>query len=132
MTLRTITYDTTTHKLVPIEPTEIQIQQGCLSQTIGEFVSYEGWWNAHSSAVSRRIRNLIAKDYRAMIAAAPEYQEPENPLDTPLPCDIKVGHGAIGKGCKLNTLVLRMNALYDLAMKNQDNKKDDDEDKKVA
>lgn len=42
-------------------------------------------------------------------------QAPDNPLDTPLPCDIKVGHVTIGKGCKLSTLVLRMNVLYDMA-----------------
>lgn len=72
MTLRTITFDDSTHKVVPLEPTEIQIQQGCISQTIGNFASYEEWWNAHSSGVSQRIRDLIAKYYRYMIAAAPE------------------------------------------------------------
>lgn len=119
MTLRTATYDTETHKICPIEADEIQIQQGCLSQTIGKFANYEEWWNSHSSGVSERIRDLIAKDYRAMIAAAPEYQEPENPLDTPLPCDIRIGAGTIKKGCKLSVLVHRMNVLYQMAMKTQ-------------
>ena len=119
MTLRTVTYDTETHKICPIEADEIQIQQGCLSQTIGKFANYEEWWNSHSSGVSERIRDLIAKDYRAMIAAAPEYQEPENQLDMPLPCDIRIGAGTIKKGCKLSVLVARMNVLYQLAMKTQ-------------
>jgi len=90
----TVTYDTATHKIVPIEPTELMINDGEV------FAS-----NATLC-------------YRDMIEAAPEYKESENPLDTPLPCDIKVGHGTIGKGCKLSTLVLRMNVLYNLAMKN--------------
>ncbi len=65
-------YDTATHKIVPIEPTEEMIQQGCMTQARDEHATYEDWWNTHSSGVSRIIRDLIAKDYRAMIAAAPE------------------------------------------------------------
>ena len=76
MTLRTVTYDDSTHKIVPIDPTEEMIQQGCMAQARDEHATYEDWWNTHSSGVSRIIRDLIAKDYRAMIAAAPEYQEP--------------------------------------------------------
>lgn len=119
MTLRTVTYDESKFKIVPIEADEIQIQQGCLSQTIGNFANYEEWWDSYSSGVSERIRYLIAKDYRAMIAAAQEYQEPENPLDMPLPCDIRIGAGTIQKGCRLRVLVHRMNVLYQLAMKAQ-------------
>lgn len=73
--IRTATYNDSKFKIVPIEADEIQIQQGCLSQTIGKFANYEEWWNSHSSGVSERIRDLIAKDYRAMIAAAPEYND---------------------------------------------------------
>ncbi|MBL8355687.1 MAG: hypothetical protein JNM01_12735 [Delftia acidovorans] len=42
---------------------------------------------------------------------------PEDPMDWPLPCDVTVGHGTIRKGCKLRTLVLRMQVLYDLSQK---------------
>lgn len=38
-----------------------------------------------------------------------------NPLDTPLPCDITVGHGTMRKGVKLGTLVIRMRVLYQMA-----------------
>lgn len=38
-----------------------------------------------------------------------------DPLDTPLPCDITVGHGTMRKGVKLGTLVLRMKVLYSMA-----------------
>ena len=40
---------------------------------------------------------------------------PDDPMDWPLPCDVKVGHGTIGKGCKLRTLVARMHVLYNMA-----------------
>ncbi len=39
MTLRTITFDDSTHKIVPIEANEIQIQQGCLSYNDG-FITF--------------------------------------------------------------------------------------------
>lgn len=38
-----------------------------------------------------------------------------NPLDTPLPCDITVGHVTMRKGVKLGTLVIRMRVLYQMA-----------------
>ena len=41
--------------------------------------------------------------------------QPENPMDTPLPCDVKVGHVNIRKGVALRTLVARMQVLYDMA-----------------
>ncbi|SFB50782.1 hypothetical protein [Delftia tsuruhatensis] len=44
---------------------------------------------------------------------------PEDPMDWPLPCDVTVGHGTIRKGCKLRTLVLRMQALYNLAQETE-------------
>lgn len=40
---------------------------------------------------------------------------PADPMDWPLPCDVKVGHGTIGKGCSLRTLVTRMKVLYKMA-----------------
>jgi len=75
--IRTATYDDTKFKIAPIEPTEEMIQQGCMTQARDEHATYEDWWNTHSSGVSRIIRDLIAKDYRALIKAAPEYKESE-------------------------------------------------------
>ena len=40
--------------------------------------------------------------------------QPE-PLDTPLPCDVKVGHVTIRKGVALSVLIARMQVLYDMA-----------------
>lgn len=40
-----------------------------------------------------------------------------DPLDTPLPCDVKVGGMTIRKGCKLRTLVTRMESLHRMLMK---------------
>lgn len=42
-------------------------------------------------------------------------RERNDPLDTPLPCDITVGHVTIKKGVPLRTLVTRMQVLYDMA-----------------
>lgn len=41
-----------------------------------------------------------------------------DPLDTPLPCDITVGHGTMRKGVPLRSLVLRMKSLYEMATGN--------------
>jgi len=38
-----------------------------------------------------------------------------DPLDTPLPCDIKIGHITIKKGVPLRSLVSRVKVLYDIA-----------------
>lgn len=100
MTLSTVTYDDSTHKICPIEPTESMCREYYLGQRI------HGFWNCYPV-------------YVRTIAAAPEYKEPENPLDTPLPCDIRIGAGTIKKGSKLSVLVARMNVLYQLAMKTQ-------------
>jgi hypothetical protein len=42
---------------------------------------------------------------------------PANPMDWPIPCDVKVGGCTIRKGCKLSTLVTRMESLHRMAMK---------------
>jgi len=44
-------------------------------------------------------------------------QAPADPLDTPLPCDVTVGHGTHKKGTKLRSLVARMQLLYDDAQR---------------
>lgn len=43
------------------------------------------------------------------------HESPADPLDTPLPCDITVGHGTHRKGVKLRSLVTRMQVMYALA-----------------
>ena len=55
--------------------------------------------------------------YRAGQAAASVPRD--DPMDWPLPCDVKVGHGTIGKGCSLRTLVKRMDVLYEMAVTRQ-------------
>jgi len=57
MTLRTVTYDTATHKIVPIEPTDAQITSA------NDY--HEGGYY------------LPVSLYKSMIAAAPEYKESE-------------------------------------------------------
>jgi hypothetical protein len=42
---------------------------------------------------------------------------PFDPMDWPIPCDVKVGGCTIRKGCKLSTLVTRMESLHRMAMK---------------
>lgn len=49
------------------------------------------------------------------LTGEPDNRPPSDPLDTPLPCDIKIGGGTIRKGCKLRTLVHRMEALHQAA-----------------
>lgn len=58
-------------KIVPVEPAEEMIQAACLKQSKEKFASYAEWLDSHSSGVSDRIRDLVAGDYRAMLAAAP-------------------------------------------------------------
>lgn len=60
------------YKLVPIEPTEEMIRAACLNQaTLGNYATYEDWWNDHSSGISEKIRSYVAGDYRVMVASAP-------------------------------------------------------------
>jgi hypothetical protein len=58
-------------KLVPVEPSEEMIQAACLKQSNTAFHTYYQWLDSHSSGVSARIRQLVAGDYRAMLAASP-------------------------------------------------------------
>jgi len=50
----------------------------------------------------------------------------DDPMDTPLPCDVKVGHVNIRKGVALKTLVARMQVLYDMAITKQKPLTDDE------
>jgi len=47
-----------------------------------------------------------------------EEPTPVDPMDTPLPCDVTVGHGTMRKGVALRTLVTRMKVLYEMATGN--------------
>jgi hypothetical protein len=74
-----------------------------LQEIEGEFVRLEDL-----PAFIRRLQDEVreARQRPAAQAASAE------PLDMPLPCDIKIGGGTIGKGCTLRTLVLRMEAIH--------------------
>lgn len=50
-----------------------------------------------------------------VLPTGPRQPEPPDPLDMPLPCDIKIGHGTHSKGTTLRTLVNRTQMLYDMA-----------------
>lgn len=52
-------------------------------------------------------------EVEAMLAA--QAAGPADPMDMPLPCDVKVGHGTMRKGVPLRTLVARMKVLYEMA-----------------
>ena len=54
-------------------------------------------------------------------------QPEQEPLATPLPCDVKVGHVTIRKGVALSVLVARMQVLYDMAQAPQRKPLTDDE-----
>lgn len=60
-------------------------------------------------------------DMSKYAAPAPAPDEPADPMDWPLPCDVKVGCGTHGKGTALRGLVGRMQRLYD-AMRESDDK----------
>lgn len=62
MTLRTVTYDTATHKIVPIELSNEMTS--ILADVLDDPENDRSSWD------------LSENMYRAMIAAAPEYQEP--------------------------------------------------------
>jgi hypothetical protein len=56
---------------------------------------------------------------RRLISEQEQSSIPEDPMDTPLPCDVTVGHVTIRKGVALRTLVARMQVLYDMAQATQ-------------
>jgi len=65
MTLRTVTYDDSTHKIVPIEPTEAMI------------IAKPKPAGIEGQCCQSQKRNADIRKYQSMIAAAPEYQEPD-------------------------------------------------------
>ena len=53
---------------------------------------------------------------RAITAIKEALAQPEQePMDTPLPCDVTVGHVTIRKGVALRVLITRMKVLYEMA-----------------
>jgi len=56
--IRTVTYDDAKFKIVPIEPSE------------------EMLLSLPSVRLLSQVKDLVASEYKAMIAAAPEHQEP--------------------------------------------------------
>ena len=65
MTLRTVTYDDSKFKIVPIEPTEAMIKVA----TNGMIPT------VHIDSISSREKFMATYRYGQMIAAAPEYQD---------------------------------------------------------
>lgn len=61
MTLRTVTYDDSTHRIVPIEPTEKQLD------------AFDDWCQGRGLTMSWTTLAIVLK---RLIVAAPEYQEP--------------------------------------------------------
>lgn len=90
--MKTITYDETQWKLVPVEPTLAMLD--CLR--------------------ADTTPNL-EKRYKSLLDAAPDAPAaiPADPLETKLPGDIMFGAGKVGKGCTLRTLQYRISALHD-------------------
>lgn len=60
------------------------------------------------------LEDICWQVYQWAVADQPQQDTPADPMDTPLPCDIKVGHVTIRKGCKLRTLVTRMKVLDEI------------------
>lgn len=66
-------------------------------------------------------RNRRIERQRAEDALKPRQPDPMpgDPLDMPLPCDIKIGHGTHRKGTSLRGLVMRARLLYDMVQEQQ-------------
>lgn len=60
-------------------------------------------------------RYLRCEDSHTGTARTTKAKKENSPMDTPLPCDVKVGHVTIRKGVALSVLVARMQVLYDMA-----------------
>jgi hypothetical protein len=65
--LKTITYDTETHILIPLVITEELIQTACVQDGEGAFNNYQDWYNSHSSGIVDKIRGYIEDDYKTVI-----------------------------------------------------------------
>lgn len=65
MTLRTVTYNPATHKIVPITPDYLMIKAALCGRVMPQ-----------SCDAVERIHQQMRSDLEAAISAAPEYQEP--------------------------------------------------------
>lgn len=75
-------------------------------------------WKTYGNEYTEEFRGaaLAAFGVEAVAAQAGQVAVPDDPMDSGLPCDIKVGNVTIRKGCKLRTLVARMESLHRMAM----------------
>lgn len=64
----TVTYDTHTHILIPLEITEEIIQAACIQDSEGAFDNYKDWYNSHISGIADKIRGYIEDDYKNVIS----------------------------------------------------------------
>lgn len=100
--IRTVTYDTATHKIVPIEPTEAMIIAKPKPAGI------EGQ-SCHS-----QIRNADIRKYQAMVKAAPEYQEPDRSKRLKAALKSYIGCLKLSKSSMESLLPLKIGRLEDL------------------
>jgi hypothetical protein len=84
---------------------------------------YEALQRAHREEYPDRWSDLTETWRAAMRAAARSVLDtqapaapPPDPMETPLPCDVTVGHGTMRKGVPLRALVARTKVLYEMAL----------------
>lgn len=75
-------------------------------------------WSKPVSITTARLAQH-EKAINAIRAELAKPVEPADPLDWPLPCDIKIGGGTHSKGSSLRSLVRRMKALHEAAFPGQ-------------
>lgn len=107
MTLRTITFEDSTHKIVPLEPT--------IDMTIKGNESKDNWNNDFPTDFEewsgcKQAHYLANLCYKAMIAAAPEYQD--------------IAQSVVEENGKLRQRLANKSAWIKLLKANQDTKKD--------
>ena len=61
--MKTVTFDESVWQLVPVEPTTEMVE-----------AYFAGKMEVQSCTHQQRARERVARDYRAMLAAAPEYK----------------------------------------------------------
>jgi hypothetical protein len=62
-------------QLVPVYPTDEMLDAACISQAGYIDTTFKEWADKHSNGIVERIRNYLSADYKAMLSAAPEYEE---------------------------------------------------------
>jgi hypothetical protein len=51
------------------------LDAACISQAGYIDTTFKEWADKHSNGIVERIRNYLSADYKAMLSAAPEYEE---------------------------------------------------------